>query len=153
MTEITWQAPEFEYREKNISWYWLSIIITSTILGFAVWQRNFLFALFILVGEILILFWAGQKPKTRSFALKEKGVEIDGKLYEFTAMDTWSLRYETDDAFAYFTLRFKQRVRPPLALLVPPNTMVAVQKALTLILTQTEAEDSLMDTLQKFFRF
>ncbi len=76
--KIEWQAPEFEYREKDISWYWLSIIVAVLILSVSVWQKNFLFAAFVVMAEMLILVWAGRKPREISFSLDEKGLTISG---------------------------------------------------------------------------
>ena len=62
--EIQWHAPEFEYRAKTMSWYWLSILLAVVILALAVWQKNFLFGIFVIVAEILILVWANREPRT-----------------------------------------------------------------------------------------
>ena len=75
---IEWKAPEFEYREKDVSWYWLSIIAAVVILGAAVWQKNFLFAVFVVIAEILMLVWAGRKPREITFSLNEKGLTMSG---------------------------------------------------------------------------
>ncbi|MDP3892652.1 hypothetical protein, partial [Nocardioides sp.] len=66
---IEWRAPEFYYREKGVSWYWLSIIAAIVILSVSVWQKNFLFAVFVVIAEILMLVWAGRKPREISFSL------------------------------------------------------------------------------------
>ncbi len=58
--EINWEAPEFEYREKDVSWYWISIIAAAAIIAFSVWQRNFLFGFFIVIAEMLVIDGAGE---------------------------------------------------------------------------------------------
>ena len=62
--EITWEAPEFEYRPKSVSWYWISIIIAAAIIAFAIWERNFLFGIFIVIAEILFIAWGNETPAT-----------------------------------------------------------------------------------------
>ena len=49
--ETTWEAPEFEYREKEVSWYWISIIAAALIIAFSVWEKDFLFAMVCVGGE------------------------------------------------------------------------------------------------------
>jgi len=67
--EFHWQTKEYEYHEKDIFWYWASIIIAVGIVAFAVWQKNFLFAAFVIIAEILVLVWAERKPDTIEFML------------------------------------------------------------------------------------
>src|SRR3990167_3564751 len=96
--EMAWVAPEFEYRRKNVSWYWISIIIAVICIGFAAWQKNFLFGIFVLVAEILILAWGNQKPAMFSFRLTEKGLYIgDRKFFPYTEIESFS-RHNTDES-------------------------------------------------------
>src|SRR5580700_3929311 len=74
--EIKWQAPEYEFQEKGVSWYWLSIIAAALIVGFSVWEKNFLFGLFIVIAEILFIVWGNQQPRLVSFVMNESGLEI-----------------------------------------------------------------------------
>lgn len=70
---MAWEAPEFEHREKDISWYWISIIVATLIIAFAVWQKNFLFGFFIVIAEILFVLWGNEKPRTVEFRITNKG--------------------------------------------------------------------------------
>ena len=72
--EVVWDAPEFEYREKGISWYWLSIIAAACIIAFAAWFRNFLFGFFIVIAEILFIVWGNRQPRTVEFKLDDSGI-------------------------------------------------------------------------------
>jgi hypothetical protein len=87
--ETTWEAPEFEYRPKNISWYWLSIIVSAAIIAFAIWERNFLFGIFIVIAEILFIAWGNETPATIHFVLTENDLSIgEAKHYHVTLIDS-----------------------------------------------------------------
>ena len=47
---IVWQIPEYEYRSKDVSWYWISLIAAIVLFAFAIWQKNFLFAIFVVIA-------------------------------------------------------------------------------------------------------
>ena len=49
--EIIWQAPEFRYRHKDESWYWLTIMATAVLFLISLWQKNFLFAIFAVIAN------------------------------------------------------------------------------------------------------
>ena len=66
-----WSAPEFEYRPKSVSWYWISIICAAAIIAFAIWEQNFLFGIFVVIAEILLIAWGNEMPATVSITLTE----------------------------------------------------------------------------------
>jgi len=74
---IEWQAPEFEHRQKNVSWYWLSLLVSIILLALSVWQKNFLFAVFIIIAWFVIIYSTSRLPTIWNFKLSEKGIEIN----------------------------------------------------------------------------
>ncbi|MBI4085939.1 MAG: hypothetical protein HY433_01700 [Candidatus Liptonbacteria bacterium] len=152
--EIAWQAPEFEYYEKDISWYWLSVIIAVVVLSAAVWQKNFLFAAFIIFAEILILVWAGQKPKTVEFKLDERGLTIGNrKFYPYAEMTGFSADENNEDEWRDFIFRFQRRLQPTLKVKTPKNRFGEIEKALAPIVKKIEFEESFLETLERFLGF
>ncbi len=151
--EIKWQAPEFDYREKDISWYWLSVIIAVILLSAAIWQKNFLFVIFIILAEILILVWANREPATIEFKLDEKGLTIAGKkFYPSSEMDAFGLKEESEE-WSKLIFRFRRRFQPLLKIKIPRSRSAEIEKALTAVVKKTEFEDSFLDNLQKFLGF
>lgn len=152
--ETTWQAPEFEYRHKDISWYWISIITAVLILAAAIWLRNFLFGFFIVIAEILFIVWGGREPRTVDFKLTEKGLTIGNrKFYQAGNIENFSLDYHPDEKWETVVLHFKQKLQPTLRITVPKNQFMEIRKALTTIAPEVEHHESLLEALEKFFRF
>lgn len=152
--EITWEAPEFEYREKGVSWYWISIIIAALIIAFSVWQKNFLFGFFIVVAEILLIVWGNREPRTTQFTLTDDRVTIEayGKTYLMKEFESWSADAggaEWTDVMFYF----RSRVHPPLALIVPDAKVAEIRANLKGVLKEIEHEPTFIDSIEKFFRF
>lgn len=152
--ELKWQAPEFEYRHKTVSWYWISIIVSVIILGVAVWQKNFLFAFFIVVAEILVLAWANREPQLIDFALSDKGLAIGAqKFYAFAEMESFSVDDFGGTEWPSIFFQFHKRLKPALKIRIPKDRLAEAQKALKSSLTQTEHEHSMLDTLEEFIGF
>jgi hypothetical protein len=152
-TEIRWQAPEFEYREKDVSWYWLTIIFALFALAVAVWQRNLLFALFVVIAEILIITWGNRKPRIVDFAINETGVTVFSRtLYPYKEMESFSVE-EPGEQWTTITFKFQRKLKMPLRVTVPKEKIADITKRITEILPQTEPEESFIDDLEKFFRF
>ncbi|MEK7193226.1 MAG: hypothetical protein AAB652_00350 [Patescibacteria group bacterium] len=152
--EIRWEAPEFEYREKNISWYWTSIIVTTLILGAAIWQKNFLFGLFIILAEILILTWGNRKPRMVAFKINEKGLEIvEGKFYPYAEIEAFSFDESANTDWPLLAILFRQKFKTPLKVSIPKNRVKEILDVLRPQVHEIDPQSSLLDHFEKFFRF
>jgi len=151
---MAWVAPEFEYRRKNVSWYWISIIVAVICIGFAAWQKNFLFGIFVLVAEILMLTWANQQPTMFSFRLAEKGLFIQNKkFYPYMDMETFSCHGKDGDDFENITFKFNKHLRRALRIAFPKNRSKEILSFLAENVKEINHEPSLMDSIEEFVGF
>ncbi|MBU6500339.1 MAG: hypothetical protein KGJ89_00720 [Patescibacteria group bacterium] len=152
--EIKWTAPEFPFREKGVSWYWISIIVAVIILGISIWQKNFLFGFFIVIAEILVLTWANREPQLVEFVINEKGLSIgENKFTAYTTMESFSVEANADKEWPDIFFQFHRRLRPILKIRVPHDRLTEIQKSLKAVLPQTEHETSFLDTLEELIGF
>lgn len=150
---ISWQAPEFEYRAKTILWYWLSIFIAVVILAAAVWLRNFLFGIFMVIAEILILVWANREPRILNFALTEQGLQIGARKFEpYNEIESFSV-LRGAETWTDIMLRSKRRLRPVLHLLVPSARLTEIEGRLKTLLPEEDYQESFIETLERILRF
>jgi hypothetical protein len=151
--EVAWDAPEYEYREKDVSWYWISIIVAAAIIAFAVWFHNFLFGFFMVVAEILLIVWGNRTPRRVEFLVNDEGVSIDGrKFYGMKEFESWSADTLNDEWNETF-FNFRSRVKPALTMLVPADKLADLRTNLKTILKEVEHQSSLLDSIEKFLRF
>jgi hypothetical protein len=151
--EIQWDAPEFEYREKDVSWYWLSIIVAALIVAFSVWQRNFLFGFFIVIAEMLFIVWGNRVPHTITFTLTDAEIKIDDhKSYLIKEFESWSVNTDGEE-WAELSFYFRSKIRPPLMVIVPEEKLAEIRTNMKGILKEIEHEMTLIDSIEKFLRF
>ncbi len=156
MAELHWTAPEFEHHEKTVSWYWLTIIAAVLAIGFAVWQKNFLFGIFVVLAEMLILIWANKQPRIIRFSITERGFVVDDdRTYHFQEIKNFSIdQAHPDDAeHTELTLHLKNHIRPAMHVRIPVGEMANIKKLMGLKVRETPFELSLTEALEKFFRF
>lgn len=156
--KISWEAPEYTHRPKSISWYWASIIIAILMLGLAVWQKNYLFAIFILIAEVLILKWGEKHPQTTYFLLTEKGLTInDTKFYPMSDFKSFSLEKDdvndSDPDLVDVNIFFIAKIKPSLSLLVPKEEKHNIQGALSLFIPEVDWEPSFLETVERLLGF
>jgi hypothetical protein len=151
---ITWEAPEFELREKDVSWYWISIIVASVIIAFAVWQKNFLFGFFIVIAEILFVLWGNQTPRAVPFTITEKGIDIDygRKFYPLALLESYSVN-PLDDDWTELIFLFRSKVKTPLKIIFPENSLEEFRKNLKTTLKEVEHQPTLLDSIERLIGF
>lgn len=150
---LSWEAPEFEYREKDISWYWITIIVAALIIAFAIWERNFLFGFFIALAEILIITWGNKRPDIISFQLSESALEIgERKFHPLKAFESWSAE-PIDGEWVELLFNFRAKLRTPLAIIAPANELDEIRANLKLVLREVEHQPTFIDTIEKWLGF
>lgn len=148
-----WSAPEFEYRPKSVSWYWISIICAAAIIAFAIWEQNFLFGIFVVIAEILLIAWGNEMPATVSITLTESELSIgNAKHYQVRLFESFSVDEQNDD-WAELFLTLKTKLRTPVKVMVPKAKTDEVRENLQTIMPEIEFEPSLLDSLEKIIGF
>ncbi|MCL5733069.1 MAG: hypothetical protein M1334_00155 [Patescibacteria group bacterium] len=149
--EVKWEAPEFLYQVKDVSWYWMSIILAIIILAIAVWQQNFLFGVFVIIAEMLILIWGNTQPKDVKFKVTEKGIHLgERQFYPYGELAYFSIDEEVDYDWSEIYLTFKTKFHPPVRALIPDKNVEAVRSRMKLFLKETEHQMTLSDALIRF---
>ncbi len=153
--EITWEAPEYEYREKGVSWYWISIIAAAAVIAFAVWQRNFLFGFFVVVAEILFIVWGNRPPRILRFTANAQGIAVageGGKFHPFKEFQNMSVD-AVGDGWAEIAFLFHAKLKTPFKCLIPEPQLAELRANLKTILREVPYEQTFLDSIEKLLRF
>lgn len=155
MDEIQWSAPEYHYYHKDVSWYWLVIIVGIILIGIAVWQKNFLFAVFIVPAAALTFFWGGREPKTISFTLNARGLNLDGKkFYPLESLEGFAIVADyRDPELSELMLKTKQRFNTWLTVITASERADQIKELLKKHLPEIEYRRSLTEHIGKILKF
>lgn len=153
--ELIWVAPEYEHREKTVSWYWITIILAILILTFAIWQKNYIFAVFIVIAEVLIIIWAGEEPRLVKFALRAKDLVInDRKGYHLKDIQHFSVEDMDHKEWADIVLHLKGPLHFPLKIHVPKHHLTDVRHLFQQGgVPEVNREESFIEVLEEFLGF
>jgi hypothetical protein len=66
---LSWEIPSHDHQEHSFGFFAWIITVMVILLLFSVWQKNFLFGVFILMAAGTVLFLALQNPETHQFML------------------------------------------------------------------------------------
>ena len=95
-TKLEWTALEYEEKERGNDWFWALgvIVLAGSIASFI--YGNFFFGLFLIIGGILLGFFAVKKPDLVFYELNEKGLKIRNRLFPYANIKSFWIKKETE---------------------------------------------------------
>jgi len=157
---VEWQAPEFEYQPKDVSWYWLSLMVAVILLALAIWQKNFLFAVFVIIAWLVVVYSTRRFPPVRNFKINEKGIEIilskqagaNNKFYPYDEIWGFDI-HAVSERYKELVLKLKSRFSPYIKINIPADNEEKIKSFLLKHISKEEYNDSLVDSFSKLIRF
>lgn len=89
---ISWSAPEHIHKERTIDWYWTVGLITIVAVGVAIWTKNYVFAIFILVSGASLGLVSIRHPKEINFTIENKGLTIGRDFYDWSRIKGFDVK-------------------------------------------------------------
>jgi hypothetical protein len=86
---LSWEALEYEHKEKGRDWYWAIGIITFSTAVIAAMLGNYVFSLVLIVSGFALGVASSRKPKIVSFELKKTGISIEGKFMPYGSIKSF----------------------------------------------------------------
>ena len=130
----------------------LTIIAAAVLFLIALWQHNLLFAIFIVISEVLFMHWAREYPKTIRFAITKKGVEIGHlKSFDYSQIAGFHIIHRTDHG--ELILKTKNRIHPYTKIIVISEDIAEVSEFLKKHIPEIEYDESLTDHFEKMIGF
>ncbi|KKQ34569.1 MAG: hypothetical protein US50_C0043G0001 [Candidatus Nomurabacteria bacterium GW2011_GWB1_37_5] len=80
---LKWQAPAYDFKEKTADWLWAIVIIAICGSIASIIFKNFLFAIFIIIGAFLLIIFNFRKPELVDYLIDEHGIKIKDTRYRY----------------------------------------------------------------------
>lgn len=150
---ISWQAPEREHHDKDVLWYAASVFIAVVLVAISLWQLNFLFAVFVVIAELLILFFSNELPRDVSFQADSSGLTVGSRHYRWSEFESFSVApSDENDPYVGFHFYHSARFSFDLKILIPHAEVAKIHPLFNNYLSEVEHDDSLVDLLIKLMR-
>ncbi|MFA4942667.1 MAG: hypothetical protein WC564_03470 [Patescibacteria group bacterium] len=127
---IQWNIPEYEKHEKKRSWYIIAAIIALALIAYAIFTRNYLFALIIVIVAFIIITRDGQEPLVVTFSLESTGVRVGQRFYNYETFKDFSVVFRPQDNIRGLYLNFKNTMRPHLSIPLKESNPIEVRNYL-----------------------
>jgi len=80
---ISWKIEEYTHREKTPDWYWALGVIAIAGAIIATIYHDVLFAIIIVLGSVLMGYYAARKPEVIEISINEDGIQVRDFFYRF----------------------------------------------------------------------
>jgi hypothetical protein len=81
--KLSWTALEYEEKDRSPDWFWaLGVIIITSSIASIIFE-NYFFAVLLILGGILLGFFANKKPDMVFYELNARGLKIRNRLYPY----------------------------------------------------------------------
>lgn len=147
---LTWRAAEYEYAEKDLKWYALICGVALILLVLALWQRNFFFAIFVVLATVVVISLNRRRPRTIDFVIDEGGISAGTTKYQYEELEWFALRTRPG-RLDMLTLRKKSTMMPFTHIPIDSGLAVKAREFVGEKLPEQEYEESLVDTLANLF--
>jgi len=148
--KIEWETTLSLNKERDIGWYLTFGIILIILLIYALFSKNFLFALILILGAILIV----KQPIDRKIKclLDDEGFKIvnENKIYEYEDIENFYIFENTNELTQLHILvfNFKKRIIPHLKINIPKEKTEEIKNFLIQKkVAYKEYEQGLLDKL------
>lgn len=113
---FTWEVPEYDRPERNKAWYIIAAAIALAIIIYAVWDKNYIFALFILIAAVILMVFDRREAPLLKVKIDGKGLAVGSSAYEYTELKDFFIIYRPQEDIKNLYFHFKSAVRHRLSI-------------------------------------
>lgn len=149
---LTWEADEYFHHDKGADWYWWVGLVAVALLGFAIYQRSFLFGVLILVGWFTVVLYAIRPPRTLKFSLTERGMLVESTLYPWQSLKSFWVFYNPP-LHKDLSLESKKAIMPYIKIPLGQTDPEKIREIVKKYLPEAEQQESMIENLSHLARF
>ena len=151
---ISWQVPEYEKHKRNKSWYIFAGIIGLLFLVYAIYTKNFLFAVIIIIVALIIILHDSREPDLVKINITDEGIIVGRKFYDYDEIKNFSIVYKPKQNVKNLYFEFKNAIRQRLSIpLININPLTIRETLLKYLPEDLDRTDQpLSEGLAKMFK-
>ena len=148
---IEWEATEFEMHQKGWWWYASVIILAALVIAYAIYAKQWLFGVTVLILAGVILFVDRIRPRLLKCRIDTVGLSVNDKSFTYDQLKLFW--FYSADGHTYLRLLSTNRMMPTISLSIPPDRLDSIQTTLLKVLPEsTDRKDDMIDKLGRILK-
>lgn len=141
--KLNWSALEYEEKERSVDWFWaLGVIVVAGSIA-SILFANYFFAMLLIIGGILLGFFAIKKPEMVPYELNAKGFKIKERIYPYDTLKSFWVQVKVPNTEIIKPTLFLKSSRILLPILSIPIEESSAQKIKEIMLAQNIVEEEM----------
>lgn len=131
---LRWVFREFKPVKRSRHWWIAATLVVVVLVGYAVWRANFLFALIILMGAVLVVAETRRNPRVIETQITTLGVVVGKKFWRWSEIMEFWIAYQPPEVANLYIVPsswYDPRVTIPLEKINPLTARALVGKYVT----------------------
>lgn len=151
---VSWQVPEYEKHERNKSWYILASIIGLLLLVYAIYTKNFLFAVIIIIVSLILILTDKGDPNLVKISITDEGIIVGRRFYDYDEIKDFSVVYKPKQGVKNLYFEFKNALRQRLSIPLEDMNPLSIRENLLKYLPEDldRTDHPLSERLAKLFK-
>ena len=149
---ISWEAPEFIYFEKNMNWYIVLFTVGIALVVAFYFMQDYLAITVVVLGVIIMMIMAKQKPKKILYSLTKQGFKINDKFYLMNEFKSFFVTYVKNTPNLHFE-KTKKFSAPVNALLINVESNKVIDFIKHYLPENTKITVTSSDLFSNWFKF
>jgi hypothetical protein len=151
---FTWPVPEFEKHDRPKSWYIGGIAIGIIFIIYAIYTSNFLFAVIIIIGALVLIMNDGHEPHKVRFSITDEGLLVGKKFIDFDELKNFSIVYKPRENVKNLYFEYKNSFKYRLSISLLDMNPLPIREYLLKYLTEDleRTDQPLSEGLAKLFK-
>jgi len=150
---VSWDALEYEHKEKNNDWFWALGIITGAVSITSIIYKSYFFATLIIIAALTLTLFSKRKPEMIHFELEREGFKINNGFYPYKKLKAFWIDTSADN---HQLLLMSDRTVVPLLSIPVPKEEALVQDIRSTLLNfvkEEEMHEPITHRLLEYFGF
>lgn len=154
LQELSWEIDEFTKHPRTKKWYIIAGIVALGLITYAIIDKNYFFALIILISSGIIIFYDQEPVRKISFTISYDGVTMGNKFYSFEEMTNFYIIFRPKEDVKKIFFEFKNPLKHRLSIPLNEQDPVEIRNYLLQYLDEdlTKEHEPLTEGLAKIFR-
>jgi hypothetical protein len=151
---IVWSVPEYDRPTRDKRWYIIASIVALVLIGYAIYDRNYIFAMIILIGAVLLMVFDRHEAQLLEMKIDGTGIHIGSSFYEFDELKDFFIVYRPQENVRNLYFHFKSAIRQRLSIPLLQSDPIAVRDFLRRFLPEDldKTNQPLSESLTKLLK-
>ncbi|MEI6659798.1 MAG: hypothetical protein WCK91_00010 [bacterium] len=137
---IDWRAPEYAHSNRGIDFFWTIGIVAVLGAILALWSRDFIFAIFILISGFCLIIFTIRKPHEIEFSIESGGISMGRDKYSWKNIKGFDLK--TGAPYMKLLIETDKRFLPVYTIPLPVDMSDEVRSSIIRVVPNIELEES-----------